>query len=223
MASKKSNVRQRGQAAQRAITRGKIRKLQKAGILSGKIDADKPPSQFVKSQFYKYRSVISDKQAAVKLSSAKKAAELRNKIGEGGRGKIVIVPREPGEKFTVTKDDTIKSRRTQYGQRIEKTIGDKFSPPRAGEKVYYTIPRRKRGTGSLKRRTFASFDEMLFYLTKYEIEFEDIEDYIEVERVHDGSRKQKQVAKEYNAARAKLLRKRKRKSRKPRGGLNSRK
>jgi len=210
---KPSKSRGRGQ---RAITRGKIRKLQKAGLLSDKINPNARPSDYVKQQLYKYNSVISGKQAAVRLSSAKKAAELRSKIGEGGRGRVVIVPREKGEKFRVVSGDKIVSRRKQYGQTIEKTIGDKFSAPRAGEKIYYTIPRRKRGLGSLKRHTFSSFDEMLFYLQKYEIEFDDIEDYIEVERFTEGSRRQRQHQKEYNAAVRRLKNKRKKTSRKRR-------
>jgi hypothetical protein len=198
----------KSRAGQRAITRGKIRKLQRAGLLSKDLDVNRKPSKYVLSQLYKYKSVISGKQAALKVSSAKKAADLRNKIGEGGRGRIVIVPREKGERFRVTKTDEIKSTRKAYGQTIEKTIGDKFTAPRPGEKVYYTIPRRKRGLGNLKRRTFASFDELLFYLSKYEIEFDDVEKYIEVERFAEGSRRQKQHQKEYTAAVRKLKRNR---------------
>ena len=197
-------------SGQRAITAGKIKKLQRAGLISAKIDPYKKPSTITLNKISKYRSVISGKQAAVRLSSSKKAAELRKRIGEGGAGRVVIVSREKGEKFTVTKKDEIHSTRNQYGQKIHKTIGDKFSPPKAGEKVYYTLPRRKRGLGQLKRRTFASFDELLFYLTKYEVNFDEIEDYIEVEKFKDGSRKQKQVQREYNEARAKLLKKRRR-------------
>lgn len=199
-------------------TQRKIRKLQRAGILSPKIDPTKKPSKYVLAKFSKYRGVLSGRQAAISVSSSPKASELRNKIGEGGERKIVIVPREKGETFSVIRGDKIRSHRTQYGQKIEKTIGDKFSAPKAGERVYYTLPRRKRGMGLLKRRTFASFDEMLFYLTKYEVEFEDIEDYIEVERVKDGSRTQKRVAKEYNAARAKLQRARAKANRRAKRG-----
>lgn len=198
----------KSRAGQRAITRGKIRKLQRVGLLSPKLNVNRKPSKYVLSQFYKYKSVISGKQAAIKVSNAKKAAELRNKIGEGGHGRIVIVPREKGEKFRVSNTDEIKSTRRAYGQTIEKTIGDKFSPPKAGERVYYTLPRRRRGLGQLKRRTFSSFDELLFYLTKYEIDFEDIEQYIEVERFSDGSRRQRQHQKEYNTAVRKLKRNR---------------
>lgn len=201
-------------ASQRAITRGKIRKLQRAGLLSDKVNPNAKPSDYVLSQLYKHRGIISGRQAAVRLSSSAKAGELRAKVGEGGRGRIVIVPREKGEKFKVI-DDVITSTRKQYGQTIQKTVGDKFTPPRAGEKVYYTIPRRKRGLGSLKRHTFSSFDEMLFYLQKYEIDFEDIEDYIEVEKFKEGSRNQLRVQKEYRAAVRKLKHKRKSKK-KPR-------
>jgi len=187
--------------------------LQRAGLLSQNINVNRKPSKYVLSQFYKYKSVISGKQAAIQLPKASDAAELRRRIGEGGRGRIVIVPREKGERFRVTKTGEIKSTRQAYGQRIEKTIGDKFTPPKPGEKLYYTIPRRKRGLGSLKRHTFSSFDEMLFYLSKYEIEFDDIEKYIEVERFAEGSRRQRQHQKEYAFAVKKLKRNKSRRSR----------
>jgi hypothetical protein len=198
--------------SQRAITRGKIRKLQRSGLISQRIDANKKPSQSTISKLYKYRGIISGRLAAVRVSSAKKAAEFRNRIGEGGAGRVVILPREKGERFRVTQKDEIKSTRKAYGQVIEKTVGDKFSPPKPGEKVYYTIPRRKRGLGELKRHTFSSFNELLYYLEAYEIDFEEIEDYIEVERFTDGSRRQRQFQREYNTAVRKLKRNRKRRT-----------
>jgi hypothetical protein len=197
-------------SAQRRITSRKVQKLQRAGLISSKIDPNSKPSKQTLAKLYKYRSVISGKEAAVRLDTAKSAKEFRDRIGQGGAGRVVIIPREKGEKFKV-KDGQIVSTRTQYGQKIEKTIGDKFSAPRPGEKVYYTLPSRKRGLGSLKRRTFASFDEMLFYLTTYEINFEDIEDYIEVERTKPGSTLDKRVRSEYLTARNKLRKKRKKK------------
>lgn len=197
-------------SSQRAITRRKIRKLQKAGLISSSVNPNKKPSRDTINKIYKYRAVIAGKQSALRVSSSAKAADLRSKIGYGGRGKIVIVPREKGERFRVTATDEIKSTRVAYGQRIEKTIGDKFSPPKPGEKIYYTIPSRKRGVGRLKRRTFASFDELIYYLEKYEINFEDMEDFIEVERFRAGSTRERRVKREYAAAVRKLKRNKKR-------------
>jgi hypothetical protein len=198
-------------SSQRAITRGKIKRLQRAGLISAKVDAGRKPSPHTIQQIYKYRSVLSGKTAAVKVSSSKKAKELRGRIGAGGQGRVVIIPRETGERFRVTRKDEIKSTRRAYGQVVEKTIGDKFTPSKPGEKIYYTIPTRRRGLGSLKRRTFASFDEMLFYLEKYEINFEDIEDYIEVERFREGSYRERKHKREYNKAVRRLKRGRRRK------------
>jgi hypothetical protein len=205
MAIRKNSSRQ----ATRRITAQKIRKLQRSGLISKRVDPSAKPSARVLSKLYKFRSVISGKEAAVRLSSAGKAKALRDKIGAGGAGRVVIVPRERGERFRVSAKDEIKSTRKAYGQIVEKTIGDKFTPPRQGEKIYYTIPRRKRGLGKLKRHTFASFDELLFYLEKYEIEFDDIEDFIEVERFSEGSRRQREFQREYSSAVRKLKRKRK--------------
>lgn len=195
--------------SQRAITRGKIRKLQRAGLLSSKVNVNRKPSKYILSQLYKYKSVISGKEAALKISSSAKAQEYRNRIGYGGRGKIVVIPKERGERFRVTKTDEIKSTRKAYGEVINKTIGDKFTPPKPGERLYYTIPRRKRGLGSLKRHTFASFDELLFYISKYDIEFDEIEKFIEVERFAAGSRRERQFKREYATAVRKLKRNRK--------------
>lgn len=168
--------------SQRAITRGKIRKLQRAGLLSDKINASKKPNAFVKAKLYKYRRVLSGKDAAVKVSTTEKAEDYRRRIGAGGQGKTVIIPREKGERFSVTKKDEIKSTRTARGEKIHKSIGTKLRKPKPGEQLYYTIPKRTRGAGELKRRTFASYDEFEFYLDKYEIDFADLQDYIEVER-----------------------------------------
>lgn len=199
--------------AQRALTRGKIRKLQRAGLIGESVNPNAKPSKYTLSQLYKYRSVISGREAAIKVSSQSKARDLRNRIGAGGKGKVVIIPREKGERFRITEDDKIKSTRKAYGQTIEKTIGDKFTPPRPGERIYYTLPTRKRGLGQLKRKTFASFNEMLFYLSAYEIDFDDIEDYIEIERFSDGSRRQKEFQAQYNKAVRKLKRNKRRRGR----------
>lgn len=196
---------------QRLATARKIKKLQKSGLISSNINPYKKPSQITLNKLSKYKGVISGKQEAVRVSSAKKAKEYRDRIGEGGSGRTVIVPREKGERFRVTKGDKITSTRKQYGQTIHKTIGDKFTPPKAGERAYYTLPTRKRGLGKLKRKTFASFDEMLFYLNQYEINFEDIEDYIEVEKTREGSALDRRVRREYTAARNRLRKKRKKK------------
>src|SRR5215469_8446857 len=156
----------RRSASQRATTARKIRKLQKAGLLSEKIDPNKAPSTFVKNKIYKYQSVIAGNAAAVKLSSSKKAQEVRRKIGIGGEGKVAVIAREKGEKFRVLAGDKIKSHRvvdTPQGKKtIDKDISLDFAsinrPNRPGEQRYFTLPRRFRGSGVFSRRTFASLD-----------------------------------------------------------------
>jgi hypothetical protein len=200
--------------SQRAITSGKIKKLQRAGLLSDRINPDTKPSKYVVNQLFKYRGVLSGRQAAVTVSSARKASELRTKVGEGGVRNIVIVPRQKGERFRVTKDDKIKSTRKAYGQTIDKIIGETFTAPKPGEKLYYTIPKRVRGTRHFKRRTFASYDELLFYLSSESgsgMDEKDIRQYLEIERFREGSRRERQFKREYNEAVRKLKNKRKRK------------
>ena len=194
----------------------KVRKLQRAGLL-GKVDARKRGTPYVYGLFSKYHDVITGKVAAVKAPSADKARELESKLGVKRRGRVVLIPRETGEKFRITEKGEIKSTRKRYGQTIRKTIGARVEAPKGDVKQYYTLPHRKRGTARLKRHTFASFDELLFYLSKYEIDFEDIEDYIEVEEYAAGSDKQKsteaKIARERKAGAARAKRRRARKSR----------
>lgn len=213
-------IRKRGRAqAPNKQYVAKVRKLQRAGLLKN-IDVRKKPTPGVFAQFTKHKDILSGRVAPLRASSRTKAKEIRSKLGVKGTGTYVYIPREKGERVTITKAGKIKSKRTRYGQTIEKEIGGKIEPPKPGEKFYYTLPYRKRGLTGLARHTFASFDEMLFYLTRYEINFEDIEDYIEVEKVHDGSAKDqtlhtkyvKERRKAYRNYQKKYARKRRRKS-----------
>lgn len=208
MATKKSSNAQ----VSRRIYAAKVRKLQKAGLLKG-VNPDKKPTPAVHGVFRKYQDLLTGRAAAVQAPTGEKARELRKRLGVRGSGKTLIIPREKGERITVTKAGIVKSHREAYGQTIDKEIGAKIAPPAPGEKIYYTIPRRKRGLGMLKRHTFASFDEMLFYLEKYEVDFEDIEDYIETEKFREGSRKGKRLRKEYEKDRLASYKRAKRRER----------
>jgi hypothetical protein len=189
----------------------KVEKLQRAGLI-GPVDTRKRPTPYILGQLTRYKEVIAGRATVVKAPSAAKARELRKRLGVKGSGRAVVVPREPGEKIRIDKEGVIKSTRKRYGQTIKKTIGDRSSIQRPTDNVkrYYTLPHRRRGTRNLKRTTFASFDEMLFYLEKYEIDFEEIEDYIEVEEFKKGSRKEKQARQKYDADREKAYKRWKR-------------
>lgn len=193
----------------------KVRKLQRAGLL-GKVNQRRRGTPYIYGLFTKYRDVLTGRAAAIKAPSQDDARELENRLGVKRHGRVVLIPREAGEKVRITKEGEIKSTRKRYGQTIRKTIGAPVAPPDDDVKRYYTIPHRKRGTARLKRHTFASFDELLFYLSKYEIEFEDIEDYIEVEEVAKGSDKQrskdKKIARERKAGVKRAKRRRARKT-----------
>lgn len=194
------------------IYRFKVARLQKAGLLKN-VDPSKKPTSAVFAQFSKHKDILTGQAAIVKAPSKAKARELRKKLGVKGSGDTLIIPREKGERFRVTRKGEIKSTRHVYGQTVHKTIGTRVSVPKAGGKAYYTLPRRKRGQGYLKRTTFSSFDELLFYLNKYEIDFEDVEDYIEVEEFKTGGRRDKQMAAKIAGERQKAVGRLKRKSR----------
>lgn len=202
-----------------ARRRRAVEKLQSAGLL-GKVDLRKKPTKAEHNKVIKYRALIEGRAQAIQTDE-KTARQLRRKYGLTGSRKTTVIPREKGERFRITKqagEPVLKSRRKTYGQTITKTIGEKFGPSfkrPENAKTYYTIPARTRGAGGLKRHTFSSFDELLFYLQRYEVEFEDIEDRIEIEEFEEGSREdaamRAQIFKEREAYRKRRKRKNRRK------------
>lgn len=200
-------------AYSQAVYRRNVRKLQRAGVI-GKVDLRRKASPSTLKKFTQYKDLLTGHASAVKAPSTAQAKELRKKFGLRGAGTTVIVPKERGEKIRITRGE-IKSTRPGYrpGEKISKTYGGKFTRPTGPRRAYYTLPERRRGLGKIKRHTFASFDELLFYLSKYEIDFEEIEDYIEVEEVSEGGRKDKALAKTIAADRAAAYRRNKRKRR----------
>lgn len=207
------------QQRRKEIRAAAVKKLQRAGLL-GKVDLRKRPTKTERSKVIKYKELISGRASVVRAPTKKDAAKLRGKFGLKGADKVLVIPREKGEKFKLTKTGELKSVREAFGQTIHKTIGEKFSPNfkrPANAKAYYTIPSRTRGAGSLKRRTFASFDELLYYLSKYEVSFEEIEDRIEIEEFEEGSPDEKALSEKIaNERRAAIKRAARRKAR--RGG-----
>jgi len=210
--------------AQREIYRSNIKKLQRAGLI-GKIDFRKKATPATIRKLEKYRAVMVGKASAVKAQDQKTAARLRKTLGLKGSGKTIIVPREKHERYEFQKSTgEIISTRPGYnkGEKIKKTLSKSFpAQPEAGsnKRLYYTIPARTRGAGRLKRKTFSTFDEMLYYISKYDVSFEDIEDRIEIEEISRGSRTDKTRLKVIHddraRAAAKLKRRRKRKGPRP--------
>lgn len=219
---------------QRDIFKANIKKLQRAGLI-GDVDFRKKADAATIRRLEKYKAVLVGKAAVVKAPDLATARRLRKTLGLQGSGKTIIVPKEKGEKYTLQKSTgEIVSTRKGYnpGETIKKTLSKGFptKPPASSNKrLYYTIPERTRGAGKLKRKTFGTFDEMLYYLSKYEVRFEDIEDRIEIEEITIGARKdksrQKTIHDERAAATARYKRKRQRaagKQRKPRKAVPKR-
>lgn len=203
--------------AQRNFTKKKVEKLQRAGLL-GDVDFRKPLPKTVIDRLHKYNSLITGKATAVKAPSVKEAARLRKTLGLKGSGRTIVVPKEKKEKYTYQKSTgEIVSTRPGYnqGETIKKTLGPKFvakPEPGSGKRLYYTIPERTRGSGRLKRKTFSSFDEFLFYLSAYDINFEDIEERLEVEEVRDNSAKDKRLKNKIHDEREKAAKRYKRRN-----------
>lgn len=204
--AKRNSTASRSRQARKEY-RAKIKKLQDAGLI-GKVDTRKHADKSTTKTLDKYRGFLAGKESAVAAPDLKTAREIRRKFGFKGKGKTVIIPRERGERFHISKKGELTSVRpnpVEKGTRIKKTFGEKITaPPTSDEKLYYTLPQRKRGGTSIRRATFASFDEMLFFLNAYDINFEDIEDYIEIEKVVKGSARdvdlKTRVAKEHRRA-----------------------
>lgn len=177
--------------------------LHRKGLISKKIDPAAKSTPATRRAIRRYSSVLRGKASVVTAPSRARAQELRGKLGLTGSGKAVIVPRYKGERVKINAEGKIVGTRKQYGQTVKREINQRanYRPPAANERVYYTIPSRKRGTSKLKRKTFSSLDEMLYYLEKYEVDFEEIEDYIEVEYYTKGGRKDKQLRERYTKER----------------------
>lgn len=181
---------------QRQIYRTNIKKLQNAGLI-GDVDFRKKATPAIVRKLEKYRAVIVGKAATVKAPDLETARRLRKTLGLKGTGKTIVVPKEKGERYKFAKSTgEITSTRKGYnpGEVIKKTLGEKFPatpPAHSNRRLYYSIPSGTRGAGRLKRRTFGSFDEMLYYLSKYEIDFSDIEDRVEIEEIQKGGRTDK--------------------------------
>lgn len=192
---------------QRSIYIFNIKKLQRAGLI-GKVDTRKKATPAIVQRLEKYRAVLVGKAQVVQAPDLATARRLRKTLGLKGSGKTIIVPKEKGEKYSLKKSTgEIVSTRKGYrkGETIKKTLGSKFPAqpaPNSNKRLYYTIPSGTRGASRLKRKTFHSFDEMLYYLSKYEVEFEDIEDRIEIEEVVKGGRKDKRELKRIHGERA---------------------
>ena len=148
------------------------------------------------------------------------ARRLRKTLGLKGSGKTIVIPKEKGERYAFRKSTSeIVSTRKGYnqGEIIRKTLSKGFSSqpePSSNKRLYYTIPERTRGAGRLKRKTFGSFNEMLYYISKYDVRFEDIEDRIEIEEITRGGRTDKRRQKIIHEERAKAVARYKRKRKK---------
>lgn len=201
----------------------KVAKLQRAGLLD-KVDLRKSRDPKARRAILKYDDFLSGRAAAIKTDKST-AKQIRQKFGAKGKGDIVILPKEKHERIKINrKGEVVSQRPNPLGGTIHKIKGKReLSAPEKNEKLYYTIPERKRGLGTLSRHTFSNFDDLLYYLSKYEIDFDDIEPFIETEYVTEGGRKSRalgeRITRERREAsrksRARIKRKRRAEKRKP--------
>lgn len=199
--------------------RKNIAKLQKAGLL-GKVNLRLAHDPKARRAIIKYQSYLSGKSAAVKAPSGDVARKLSTDLSLKRRGNVLLVPKERHEtKFRVTKSGELKSSRPNPaapGEKITRSIGKRNRPPKEGERTYYTIRERRRGLGTIKRTTFAKFDDLLEYLNAYNLNFDDIEQYIETETISEHGRKargyDKTIRKERSEGHKRWARRRKRKA-----------
>jgi hypothetical protein len=206
---------------QRKILKANILKLQKAGLI-GEVDFRKKATPATIRKLEKYRAVLVGKAAAVQAPDLATARRLRKTLGLKGSGKTIIVPREKGERYRVEKSTgDIVSTRKGYGEGeiIHKRLSKNFPVeprPESDKRYYYTIPEKTPGAAKLKRTTFGSQNELLFYLSKYGVSFEDMQDYLEVEQIRRGGRADKRRQKTIYEERQKAKRRFKRRKPKKR-------
>lgn len=200
---------------QRHIYATNIKKLQRAGLI-GDVDLRAKATPGIVRKLEKYKSVLVGKSSAVKAPDLATARRLRKTLGLGGTGTTIIVPREKGERYKVKASGEIVSTRPGYnkGETITKTVTRNFPlRPAKGKRLYYTVPAPKGG----KRTTFASFDELLFYMSKYSLKFDDFQDRLEVEEITRGGRADKRRIKTMREERAAAVARYKRRGNKRKG------
>lgn len=170
--------------------RKKVAKLQKAGLL-GKVNLRLSRDPKARRAIIKYKDYLSGKSAAVKAPNAATARKLSSDLEVSRKGNVLFIPREPKEhNFRITKSGELKSTRPNpLGGNITRAVGKRAKPPKPGERVYYTIRERRRGLGTIKRTTFANFDDLLEYLSAYDLNWEDVEPYFETETLSETGRK----------------------------------
>lgn len=194
----------------------KVRKLQSKGLI-GDVDLRKKPSPAIHKQLEKYRDVLTGKATAVKVPDRARARELRSDLNARGRGNVVVVPKESKtERITYSRrEGKIIGKRPGYrdGETIKRTYGERLKARPVNAKAYYILPERRRGLGKLKRKVFASFDELLYYLNSYDINFEDVEDIIEIEEVERNSVADEKIKARISRERAAAIKKKDRQSR----------
>jgi hypothetical protein len=209
--------------------RKKVAKLQRAGLL-GKVNLRLNRDPKAVRAIIKYNDYLSGKVAAVKAPDKATARELSTQLGLKRRGETLLVPREKREtNFRITKSGELKSQRPNpLGGKITRTTGKKTKPPKEGERVYYTIRERRRGLGTIKRTTFAKFDDLLEYLAAYDLNWEDVEPYFETETLSETGKKARgydtTIRKERSESHKRWARRRRRKAtaRKNKRGQNTR-
>jgi len=201
----------RARASQSRYKKNIVR-LQRAGLLD-KVNLRLKRDPKAQRAIIKYRQYLLGHVAAVKTDHAKDVAK---KFGYAKRGNTVMIPRAKHERISVNKSGEIVSKYPNpldKNKTITRKTGAKLRAPKAGEKVYYTIRERRRGLGTLKRTTFAKFDDLLEYLAAYDIDWDNVEPFFETEIVSGGDAKQydETIAKERRAGHKRWERRRRRK------------
>jgi hypothetical protein len=161
--------------------RASVRKLQSAGLYTGKPDLRKRPSKYVEKVLKKYADVLSGKAAVIKAPSKSTASKYKRAFKV--RGDNIIVPKKKGERVTIDKRGELHTTRKVRGRTVRKTItpGGRVRPrkPRKGAKGFYVIPMNT-SDGIVKQR-FESYAALAAYMEPYEENWEDWQDYVEFE------------------------------------------
>lgn len=146
MSSKKSD---------RAQYQSGLKKLREVGLYTGKADARKKPSPYLKSILKKYSDVLSGKAIVVENKAAAKLYKGTFRTS----GDLVIIPKAKGEKIYASKKTGEITTTRKFGkQTIKSTMlpgGGTASEAKNKAKGYYVLHLKHGGM------RFQSYDEMV--------------------------------------------------------------
>lgn len=190
-ASQKARAtRERAQlkAEQSRRTKHALAQLKRKKLYKG--DARKAPTHYGKSLVAKLSDVLKGKAAVI--TTTRTTARKYREAGFKVRGNKIIVPKEKGERYKISKSGEITStRRTLTGQKVKKhvepskreTVRDLPTHAPNGNRYQYAVP-FKRGRDAFERFRFPDKESLQHFMQPgYDKRYPDWLQYVELEEI----------------------------------------